>query len=188
MSRELEVLVERLRAGIEREESARRLDRELRPRLTRYFAALGSPASEIEDLVQQTLIRVFRHASELKESARFLPWLFTIARNLGRTVARRRPEPPGLGDEVANLPDPASRGEAPQRIRQEAVERLRAVERAMARLPEQQRRCLILVVRDELSYRQAGALLGLSELTVRNHLREARRRLRLEVNVPEVSS
>ena len=84
--------------------------------------------------------------------------------------------------------DPASRGEAPQRIRQEAVERLRAVERAMARLPEQQRRCLILVVRDELSYRQAGALLDLSELTVRNHLREARRRLRLEVNVPEVPS
>jgi RNA polymerase sigma-70 factor (ECF subfamily) len=48
-------------------------------------------------------------------------------------------------------------------------------------LPEQQRRCLILVARDGLSYREAADLLGLSALTVRNHLAAARRRLRAEL-------
>jgi RNA polymerase sigma-70 factor (ECF subfamily) len=185
LSADFEALVERLRAGIEREESARRLDRELRPRLARYFAALGSPAAEIEDLVQQTLLRVFRHVGELRAGDRFVPWLFTIARNVGRTAARRRPAPAGSDDELANLPDPAARGGAPQRIRQEAAERLRRVERAMAALPEQQRRCLLLVVRDELSYVEVGDLLGLSPLTVRNHLARARSFLRQAVDEEE---
>lgn len=55
----------------------------------------------------------------------------------------------------------------------------------MAKLPEQQRRCLLLVVRDELSYVEVGDLLGLSPLTVRNHLARARSFLRQAVDEEE---
>jgi RNA polymerase sigma-70 factor (ECF subfamily) len=60
----------------------------------------------------------------------------------------------------------------------EARLRLAEVARAVAELPDRQRQCLLLSARDGLSYAEIGELLGLSALTVRNHLAEARRHLR----------
>lgn len=168
--------VRRLRSGIEREESARRLDAHLRPRLLRYFRSSSFSESEAEDLVQQTLLRVFQHVGNLRAEDRFLPWLFTIARNLARTAGSRRrlegareTRPGDLGEIAAmSPPNPGT----------EARERLARVESAVRTLPEQQRRCLVLVARDEMSYQEVADLLGLSPRTVRNHLAAARRRLR----------
>ncbi len=175
VSDELEVLVHRLRSGIEREESACRLDGQLRPRLRRFYLAQGFSSTEAEDLVQGALIRVFQHVERLRQEDRFLPWLFTLARNLGRTAVRDRrfrSREQALDPEL----------DAPERDQESAARdarhRLEQVERAMGALPEQQRRCLVLVVRDELSYVEVGDLLGLSPLTVRNHLARARRTLR----------
>jgi len=172
---ELEVLVHRLRSGIEREESSRRLDGLIRPRLLRFYLASGFSRAEAEDLVQGALIRVFQHVQSLRDEERFVPWLFTVARNLGRTALRGHRE-------LSLAPEIAAGLEAPDRDlgaeAQEAREKLRRVEVLLADLPEQQRRCLMLVVRDELSYSEAGALLGLSPLTVRNHLARARDFLR----------
>lgn len=175
----LERLVHRHRSGVDREESARRLDAELRPRLRRYFRASGFTDTEVEDLVQEALLRVFRSVGGLREEERFLPWLFVLARNLARTAgaARRREQErraEGVDLEAvagAVEPHPASRARA----------RLARVQQVLGVLPEQQRRCLILVARDGLSYREAADLLGLSALTVRNHLAAARRRLRAEL-------
>jgi RNA polymerase sigma-70 factor (ECF subfamily) len=176
VSDELELLVRRLRSQIEREESARRLDAQLRPRLLRYFQASSFSASEAEDLVQQALLRVFQHVGSLRAEERFLPWLFTIARNLARTAGGRRSREPDHGAEPLD-PDRlnAGRGSEPGG---EARARLARVEAAVRGLPEQQRRCLVLVARDELSYQEVADLLGLSPRTVRNHLALARRRLR----------
>lgn len=175
MPDEFERLVHRLRSGIEREESSRRLDGMLRPRLTRYFLASGFSRAEAEDLVQGVLIRVFQHVQNLREEDRFVPWLFTVARNLGRSARRGHRELTLEPETAAGLaaPDRDQGAEA-----REARERLRRVEGLLARLPEQQRRCLLLVVRDELSYAEVGDLLGLSALTVRNHLARARSFLR----------
>lgn len=175
MTTSLESLVGRLRAGVDPEESARRLDALLRPRLGRYFLACGASPGEIEDLVQETLLRVFRHVENLRAVDRFVPWLFTIARNVGRSAAgRRHPQEVRDLESVERTAAPAPDATAES----EGRERMAAVQRGIATLPVQQRRCLILVVRDRLSYREAGRLLGLSELTVRNHLTTARRRLR----------
>jgi RNA polymerase sigma-70 factor (ECF subfamily) len=175
----LERLVHRVRSEVDREESARRLDAELRPRLRRYFRASGFTEPETEDLVQEALIRVFRAVGGLREEERFVPWLFVLARNLARTAGEARHREQERRAEGVDLeavagavePEPASRARA----------RLARVQRVLGVLPEQQRRCLILVARDGLSYREAADLLGLSALTVRNHLAAARRRLRAEL-------
>ncbi|MBZ0100716.1 MAG: RNA polymerase sigma factor [Thermoanaerobaculia bacterium] len=175
---ELEGLVRRLRAGIDSEESARRLDGWLRPRLGRYFRARGFVHHEIDDLVQQTLVRVFRNIGELQAEAAFLGWLFVVARNVGRSARRSRAREGEVlvrageshaGNEPAA---PATSGVPEGRLR------LAEIAEAVAELPGQQRRCLVLAARDGLSYAEIGELLGLSPLTVRNHLAEARRRLR----------
>jgi RNA polymerase sigma-70 factor, ECF subfamily len=179
MHGDLEVLVRRLRAGVEREESARRLDQLLRSRLVRYFVSNGCSRAEAEDLVQQTLLRVFQGVGELRSEGSFLPWLFAVARNVRRSAWRgRRREEAVVVREV----DFAERGEQIAGGGSESAEAARlwlaAVSSEMAALPEQQRRCLVLFARDELAYDEIGELLGVSALTVRNHLAEARRRLR----------
>ena len=81
----------------------------------------------------------------------------------------------GRGRIDADLEAPGRDQESAAR---EARERIALVERRLRELPEQQRRCLVLVVRDELSYAEVGELLGLSFLTVRNHVARARAFLR----------
>lgn len=173
---ELGLLVSRLRSGFEQEETARRLDAALRPRLQRYFQAGGVPAARAEDLVQQTLIRVFQHVGSLQSEDRFLPWLFAIARNVARTEFRQGAREHEKWTNRVDLEGVAD-GTSTEAQR-DARARLSQVERAMQSLPERQRRCLVMVVRDELSYQEVADLLALSPLTVRNHLAAARRRLR----------
>ena len=164
-----------MRSGIEREESARRLDVLMRPRLHRFYLSLGFSSTEAEDLVQRALIRVFQHVEGLRQEDRFLPWLFTLARNLGYSVLRDRREQRLAQALDAELEAPGRDQESAAR---EARERIALVERLLPELPDQQRRCLVLVVRDELSYAEVGDLLGLSFLTVRNHVARARAFLR----------
>jgi len=173
---ELEQWVRRLRSGIEREESARRLDSHLRPRLLRYFRANSFSESEAEDLVQEALLKVFQHVDGLRAEERFLPWLFAIARNLARTAGSRRQIENARSARTEALEAVAA--DAPIARGGEARERLARVEEALRELPEQQRRCLVLVVRDEMSYQEVADLLSLSPRTVRNHLAAARQRLR----------
>jgi RNA polymerase sigma-70 factor (ECF subfamily) len=193
MSAELDTLVARLRAGIDREESARRLDALLRARLVGYFRAHGFRADEAEELVQKTLARVFLGGRQLRAEASFLAWLFVIARNVGRTERARLARERSVlvyGEETEMDPE-ASRAPAEDcdaASRQLARERLAAVERSLASLPVQQRRCLFLAVRDGLAYEEIAQLLALSPNTVRNHVAAARRRLRELVAASEGES
>jgi RNA polymerase sigma-70 factor (ECF subfamily) len=183
MSAELDTLVARLRASIDREESARRLDALLRPRLAGYFRAGGFRADEAEELVQKTLARVFLGVQQLRAEASFLPWLFVIARNVARTERARQARErlvlvhPDGGEGDPDQPD-AAREAVDASAHPVARELLAAVERALATLPEQQRRCLLLAARDGMAYEEIAQLLSLSPNTVRNHLAAARRRLR----------
>lgn len=162
-------------AGIDVEMAFRVIDVNMRPRLARYFRAHGFPADDADDLVQNTLARVFQGVQHLENESKFMPWLFTIARNVRlsaieqrhRTIsevpidsvdAERDPNPPG-GDEID----------------QSLIDQLW---RTIAELPAQQRQCLMLRVRDGLAYEEIARTLRLSVHTVRNHLAQAKKSLR----------
>lgn len=183
MDPELAAAVRRFREAGRDLASDRDLDRLLRPRLLRYFLRGPWPADEAEDLVQRTLTRVYSHVDQLHEVDRFVPWLFAIARNVRRTAAadwslRRSVEAAqvddgGVGRKVASCHDA-----------EHAVidgERRAMVWRAILGLPPRQRDCLLLQIREDLSYDEIAAILGLSPLTVRNHLAQAKASLRRSV-------
>jgi RNA polymerase sigma-70 factor (ECF subfamily) len=179
----LETLVARLRAGIEREESARRLDGLLRPRLAGYFRARGFRSDEVEELVQKTLARVFLGVQELRDAASFVPWLFVIARNVGRSERSRQARERAVlvdaeGGAGEGAPTEGSRKVGSGTQAEAAHGQLVELQAALASLPSQQRRCLLLAARDGMSYDEIAQLLSLSANTVRNHLAAARRRLR----------
>lgn len=159
------------------------LDALLRPRLLRYFLAHGFAREDAEELVQKTLVRVFQGVGGLREESRFLGWLFAIARNLRCSAhGQRRREQRHRGSGVEGLTETPDRHPAVA-LEQRQIERqqLEALQAAVERLPPQQRECLRLRVREDLTYEDVAATLGLSVNTVRNHLAEARRRLRQEL-------
>jgi RNA polymerase sigma factor (sigma-70 family) len=147
------------------------------PALRRYARVLLRDADAADDLVQDCLVRALSRLHLWRRPGNLRSWLFTILRrielNQKRSVARRPPPLP-LGDDD----EPSVASEQISRI--EAAEALEA----FARLPQEQREVLFLVVVEGLRYREAAALLDISIGTVMSRLARGRERLRELVDAP----
>src|SRR6266487_5754829 len=141
---------------------------------------LGSN-SDVEDIAQQVLIRVWKSARRYVPRAKFTTWLLKITRNLVFNELRRAKrhahvplqpetgtEDPPLKDEAQSTPD-ASLLE---------VELRRKIEEAILQLPEAQRMALVLRRYEQLTYDQIAEVLDLSVPAVKSVLFRARTELR----------
>src|ERR1700722_8862301 len=59
-------------------------------RLVRYLIYLLGRRDGVDDLVQETWLRVLERGTSFDGRSRFEPWLFTIARNLAVDAMRKR--------------------------------------------------------------------------------------------------
>src|SRR5262249_34802174 len=137
------------------------------PALRRYARALTRDAEIADDLVQDTLVRALR-SQHLFHGGEVRSWLYTILTNLNRNRLRslaRRPATSPLGE-----------ADAPQVAGPEAGER--DIERALARLREDQRSALLLVVLEGLSYREVAEVQGVPIGTVMSRLSRARAQIK----------
>jgi RNA polymerase sigma-70 factor, ECF subfamily len=173
--------VVQVRAGIEVEENFRIIAGRLSPRLLGYFRRHNFSHESAEDLVQTTLLRVYKSIGQLEQAEKFLAWLFKIARNVRCTATGQRLNEmrflAGDLEQAEELPDPKPASRSPDR-KIEEKESLKRLWAAIESLPRRQRQCFLLKERDELSYEEIAETLQLSENTVRNHLAEARKSLR----------
>ena len=144
------------------------------PRLRRYARALTHDIITADDLVQDCLTRAFGKLHLWQEGTDLRAWLFTILHNqyvnhIRRAV--REGAPVGLSES-----EPLLRRAPPQTKRLE----LRDLERAIAKLPEEQRAVILLVVLEGMRYEEVAAILDVPVGTIRSRLsrgREALRRL-----------
>jgi RNA polymerase sigma-70 factor, ECF subfamily len=148
------------------------------PRLRRYFRHRSFSPEDAEDLVQEVLARAWRGLPRLQQQERFVPWLFVIAGNVSRTARARRLREKRFVVAGASLVEEVADPRAAPHERGEGYTLRDAVRDAVNELPERQRQCLLLRVRDELSYEEIANALRLSAYTVRNHLAAARKKLR----------
>jgi RNA polymerase sigma factor (sigma-70 family) len=72
-------------------------------RLARFFACLGVPAAERDDLIQESCLRVYRAAAGYDPRRPFMPWALTIARRAMLNWRRAR-KPTVELDETRHLP------------------------------------------------------------------------------------
>jgi len=126
-------------------------------------------AHDAEDVVQEVFLRV--HRAGTKGVLDMRAWLARIAFRLAVDGLRKvRP------DELGEL-DPASNA-----VNAEAVtihrERVHQVRRLIAALPDELRHPLVLSAMEELSTRQIGEVLGISEAAVRGRIFRARQILK----------
>ena len=127
--------------------------------------------SEIDDFVQETLLRAYAKRGQLRDEAKFDRWVAVIARNLAAEWNRKRREQPI--DEIPETPD----FRTPHDALEEAEERQR-LHRAMGRLNEDDREMLRARYFDEASYEELQERHGLSYSAVGFRLHRAKARLR----------
>ncbi|MDP9003538.1 MAG: sigma-70 family RNA polymerase sigma factor [Verrucomicrobiota bacterium] len=137
--------------------------------------------SEVEDIAQQVFVRVWKSASRYVPTAKFTTWLLKITRNLVFNELRRRSRhfrvPLQLEQEEEERPLKDEHAIAPDASLLEQ-ELQRAIEDAIAQLPETQRMAVVLRRYDDLSYDEIADVLDQSVPAVKSLLFRARTELR----------
>ena len=157
---------------------ARLLEAEI-PRLRRYARALTRDQSRADDLVQSSLCRAIAKQHLWEPGTDLRAWLFTILHNQHVNDVRRSVRE-GVSipveDVAPSLTVPAETGASLQ---------LRDLERALARLPDEQRQVILLVGLEGMRYEEVATVLGIPIGTVRSRLSRGRDMLRELMDMKE---
>src|SRR3954453_17954653 len=150
------------------------LHREHAAALWRYSLRLtGNDRARAEDVVQETLLRAWKHPSVLKGGEGSVRgWLFTVARNVVIDEWRSRRSRQELA--VADVPEPAETADETDRMLLSWV-----VAEAITQLSAEHRAVLLECDYRGLPVAEAARRLGVPEGTVKSRTHYALRALRL---------
>lgn len=126
----------------------------LLPRLRRFAAGLSRGLAEGDDLCQMTIERALRSRDQWTEGTRLDSWMYRIMRNIwiDEIRARNRRQQTFVEEEAGlTVGAPAE---------QESRVELSLVDRALARLPDEQREAILLVMVEGYGYREAAEIIG----------------------------
>jgi RNA polymerase sigma-70 factor (ECF subfamily) len=157
----------------------RRIEDEI-PRLRRYARALTRDVTAADDLVQDCLTRALGRIHLWQEGTDLRAWLFTILHNQYVNHVRRSAREGSAVALSETEPTLTSRPNQGKRLE------LRDLERAIAKLPDEQRSVLLLVGLEGMRYEEVASVLDVPVGTVRSRLSRGRDMLRhLMGMVPE---
>jgi len=149
-------------------ELLRRYERPLSAFIYRHTAG-----RDVEDLYQETWLRVVRQAARFDPTRRFTTWFFQIALNLCRDWHRRAPpEARPLADDTA----------APHEL--DRVEAAADAATLLSLLPESQREVVILRYYHDLPEDEVALILDCPKGTVKSRLHNALARLASKLREP----
>lgn len=154
------------------------------------YRLMGNHA-DASDAAQEALVRVYTRIHNFRGDSAFSTWLFRVVTNTCLDELRRRGR---LRHASLDTPLPTDEGTLSRHApleedtpteRAERQEVQAAVQRAIARLPEDYR--LVVVMRDlhDYSYHEIAAILGTSLGTIKSRLHRARHALRLILKATE---
>jgi RNA polymerase sigma-70 factor (ECF subfamily) len=167
-------LINRIARNLDREAFAELFDA-FAPRLKSFMIRKGASPEAAEDLVQETMISVWRKAGlydPAKGSA--LTWIFTIARNLRIDRIRKESSMPlaELGDYDATSDDLGNDDMLSRK--QES----KYVQIALAEIPVEQKQVVMMAFVDDISQSEIAERLNIPLGTVKSRMRLAYGRLR----------
>lgn len=141
---------------------------------TLILRALGRPDG-VEDLVQETFLKVFRALPEYQGRAKLSTWMCTIAHHVAMDELRRRQRQPqpATTDALDEHADPRNLELDLQQAQRDAL-----VRQALAGLPDKYRLPLVYAAIDELDYDTIASMLGMPVGTVKTHIHRGKHLLR----------
>jgi RNA polymerase sigma-70 factor (sigma-E family) len=142
-----------------------RLYRDEASRLLGMITVFLGDRAEAEDVVQEAFLRVQRSWDRITDHSRAAAYLRSTAFNLARSGLRRRLRRPALDELLLEGPS----AEAGYVLREDQ----RDVLAALGELPARQRACVVLRFYGDAGIDEIAATLGISNNSVKTHLRRA---------------
>jgi RNA polymerase sigma-70 factor, ECF subfamily len=177
-------LIESCRAGDR--EAVEELIRLVSPDLYRIIFSILRDHDETDEVLQETLIRLFRYIGALKDVSRFPAWVMRIATNQVQTYRARRgrsrlyevENPEEISNSaivLSGAPPEDARGRLmSEQIREE-------ISAAMETLPTRQRMATVLFEVEGMSIREIAHALECSEGAVKFNIHEGRKKLKKQL-------
>ena len=138
---------------------------------------------EAADLAQEAFVRAWQGLGSFQGESSFATWVYRLTTNVCIDHLRKKKRREGveaavsLDDEDSGWAEPADWEQDPQ-LQLERSERGKALARGLARLPDWQRRALVLRELSGLSYQEIAEALDIDIGTVKSRIARARLNLR----------
>ena len=134
------------------------------PRLRRFAIGLAGHPADGDDLCQVTIERALTRREQFAEGTRLDSWMYRIMRNawIDESRARARRSETFVDEEEGSSVGGVGA--------QEAVVALSDIDRAIQRLPEEQREAVLLVMVEGYSYKEAAEIVGCPVGTLNSRL------------------
>jgi RNA polymerase sigma-70 factor, ECF subfamily len=133
-------------------------------RVTAYLCRLLSDKQEVEDLLTETYIEIWRSAGKFKYESLVLTWIIGIARNMAMNWLKRRK----MHRDLSEIPEIATEDSSVNAI--EANDRALLVHKALMSLTDQHREALALALLKGFSYEVIANMLELPVNTVKTRV------------------
>jgi RNA polymerase sigma factor (sigma-70 family) len=157
------------------------LFRAYRPRLERFLGQLTRAPQLLDELIDDTMLVVWRRAGTFNNSSRVSTWIFAIAhRHAFKTLRRSSAQGSSQIDEASAATD-----NEPERNLIDKQQR-DLVRTALATLPSEQRVVVELTYYHGCAYREIAQIVGCPVDTVKTRMFHARRKLRLALQAQEM--
>ena len=174
LGEELAGVVKKRRAAVTLQDQVAQLFEDTRDDLYRYLLSLGLYPPQAQEATQEVFLRLYTTLKKGEEIQNPRGWIFRVAHNLGLKIRARQSSQAAFDPELeSRLAGPALDPEHNLLEREQALRFHKAIER----LSEQQRRCLLLRL-EGLRYPEIGSVLGISSSAVGEFLRRAISRLK----------
>jgi len=144
---------------------------ELRPKLMQYAYGLCRNKTDVEDVVQEGMLKAYRDRATYIDGGNMLPWVKTIVRNTYFSLLRREVH-------RSDLCDPLGDRDIKVDEHQAFCVDLKKIAAQILMLPAEQQLVVRLVCIEGWSCGKAASMLDAPVSTVKSRLRLARKRLR----------
>lgn len=134
----------------------------------------GTRQDEIEDLVSEVFLKVYRNLHQYRPENPFSTWLYRLAANHVMDHGRRKRREAGRTEMPEQIDDP---GPGPGQVF-ETSERAQRVRSALQEVAPRYREALFLVYIEGMRVEQAARSLGLPQGTIKSRLMRGREALR----------
>ena len=177
-----EQLIARFQSGDER--AYIELVNRYRERLINFVFPFLGDFEQAEDVVQETMLKLYEKKHYYREIAKFSTWIYTIARNLANTELRKKKRRKTTYISRMTKDDrqydiPAVQADLNQNLQNEFIrDRIHA---AIKELPEHFKTVIILRDIEELSYDDISNIVGVPLGTVKSRINRARLQLQAEL-------
>ena len=141
--------------------------------VSRLAARLLGPRGDLEDVIQEVFIQVFRSLGTFRGDSRFSTWLHRVTVNVTLMHIRALRSRPQLGNEL--LHEPAAPEDDSPADGAARAERLRALYKILDTLSEKKRAVFILHDIEGIAAAQVAKMVESNVLTVRTRLFYARK-------------